>query len=607
MAADDGQEELRSLGRHLGKNYEFLGLIARGGMGAVYKARHIPLDRHVAIKVLTPHIIAMLEEAGFPVSERFEVEARAMASLVHQHIVGVHDFGQTDDGYHYIVMEYVDGESIEGLLKQARLEEDNVLIIARQICRALAYSHGRGMVHRDIKPGNILIDRNGMAKVTDFGLVKVMGSDRFNTQVGFGTPGYFAPEIVNGESDERSDIYSFGVLLYQLLTGELPAGAWEPVSAIRPDLDGRFDEIVETCLRRKPEDRFQSMEEVKDALDAIAFHAPDGRTGQDAIERGALLRRLAIIYLSLFVVSGIVSLFDIYFNRSHIGWILEQAKEGQREVFDAIITRCNLVSYFVLPAAWAWIVFGLVRRDPRQEETRRYLVNIPWWGAGLCALGWFGSIPGIFLQMPADFVLPASAMILLPVSILVKSGISILMGFLLTDILTQRLLYRHYFSRNESPAAVVGDRGLLGLETRGVFWIVSSSVCPILALLLLVLSVISFDPGTFALYKEDVGKGSAILFTSIVALVSLGVVLAGVFTFRLLVVQPVRELREAANRIREGDYDVRVETCRADEFGELARDFNRMAAGLREREHLRELVDEGATGKVARDLTQPRL
>ena len=202
--------------------------------------------------------------------------------------------------------------------------------------------------------------------------------------------------------------------------------------------------------------------------------------------------------------------------------------------------------------------------------------------------------------------MPTSAKILLPVSILIKSGISILLGFLVTDILTQRLLYRHYFPRNENPASV-GGKKILGLETRGLFWIISSSVCPILALLLLVLSVNSFDPKIFGEYKDDVGHGSALLFAPTVALVSIGFVLMGAVMFRLMVVQPVRELKEAANRIRQGDFDVQLESYRTDEFGELANEFNRMAAGLREREHLREMVDHTATVKVAKDLTQTKL
>lgn len=212
----------------------------------------------------------------------------------------------------------------------------------------------------------------------------------------------------------------------------------------------------------------------------------------------------------------------------------------------------------------------------------------------------------IFFQMPEDFIVPASAGILLPVSILVKSGISILLGFLVTDLLTQRLLYRHYFSRTGEPAGVGGWK-ILGLEVRGLFWIVSSSVCPILALLLLVLSVISFHPETFVLYRDDVGHGSAILFASIVAILSIGFVLAGAFMFRLLVVQPVRELREATRQIGEGNFDVRIESWRADEFGELANEFNRMAAGLREREHLREMVDQNSAENVGRVVTLTRL
>lgn len=602
MAHPDQLPEAESLERKLGKNYEVQKLIATGGMGAVYKARHIQLDRLVAIKILPPHIISMVDAAEFPVSERFEAEAKAMAGLLHQNIVAVHDFGQTEDGIHYIVMEFVDGEDIETLLDNGELAVENVLIITRQICSALSHSHKMGMVHRDIKPGNILIDRNGIAKVTDFGLVKVMGSNRFNTQVGFGTPGYYAPEIEkDGQSDERSDIYSFGVLLYQMLTRELPSGFWEPLKVARPDLDERFDDIVGRCLKRKPEERFQSIDEVKEALDEIAFSTPDGKVGKHTLSRQSLTKRLFIVFFSLFLVSSIASLFDIYFNTFHLGSLLDQQKEGQMALFKEKIKIWNLICYVTFPAAWAWVVFSLLHKDPQKIETKRSVLNLPWWGAGLSAIGWIATIPALFILM-RGLDIPKSVQFLLPVSILINSGITILLGFLVIDMISQKLLYPHFFSRNERPSEVDGFKNVL-LETRGIFWIVSSSVCPILALLLLVLSVNSFDSETFEQYRRDVGQGSGALFAPFVAFISIGFVLLGVFMFRYMMVVPVRELREAAIRIREGDFDVQIESYRTDEFGELAHEFNRMAAGLRERQHLREMVDQNATGKMATEIS----
>jgi len=585
-----------------GKNYLVLKLIAAGGMGAVYKARHTQLDRFVAIKILPPTLVAMAKNSEFDVSQRFEQEAKAMAKLVHSNIVGVHDFGETEDGILFLVMEFVDGENIQTLLHQSTLAVEHVLTLARQICGALAYSHDQGMVHRDVKPGNILIDHNGKAKVTDFGLVKVMGSNLFETKIGFGTPGYYAPEIEkNGTTDERSDIYSFGVLLYEMLTSELPVGLWEPVSMLKPELDERFDQIVGRCLKRRPEDRYQSMHDVKMDLDAIAFGTPDGKRSHSALNPKQLFWRLFIVYISLFLVSGIASAFDIYFNRYHIGWLLEQAREGQRAVFDTIIARWNLICYLILPGVWAWIVFSLFYSDPNSPKTRSRLVKVPFRGAALCALGWFASIPGLLLQIPVDFILPNSTELLLIISVLIKAGISIPLGFLVTDLLVQRLLYPHFFPRNTSPLEW-GVKKSPGLELRGILWIISSSVCPILALLLLVVSINSFDIQTFEKYQYEVSHNSGVLFAPIVALMSIGCVLLGVLMFRHLVVLPVKELRQATQKIRDGIFDVHIESFRTDELGDLAQEFNRMASGLREKEHLRTVIDQNAENNVAKEL-----
>ena len=145
---------------------------------------------------------------------------------------------------------------------------------------------------------------------------------------------------------------------------------------------------------------------------------------------------------------------------------------------------------------------------------------------------------------------------------------------------------------------------ILGLSNRGLLWTISSSVYPILALLL---SINSFSPETFRLYQEDIGHGSSVLFVSIVALVSLVFVLFGFLMFRYTVVELVRELKEAANRARNGDLDVQIESCRNNEFGEVANEFNRMINGLREKQHLMEVIDRVGTVKVAEDLTQPKL
>ena len=189
-----------------------------------------------------------------------------------------------------------------------------------------------GMVHRDVKPGNILVDADGNAKVTDFGLVKVMGSQAFNTQYAFGTPGYLAPEVEQlGKADRRSDIYSFGVLLYQMLTSEFPRGLWEPVSVIKPEMDERFDRVISRALKTKPKDRFQTMDELKSELDSIAFTTPDGRTRSSALSQKSLTLRLFAIFIGFFAVSAFVSVFDVYFNHTHLGGCWSRKTPGKEQ------------------------------------------------------------------------------------------------------------------------------------------------------------------------------------------------------------------------------------------------------------------------------------
>ncbi|HUE70320.1 MAG TPA: serine/threonine-protein kinase, partial [Pirellulaceae bacterium] len=204
---------------------EILELLGQGGMGAVYKARQRGLDRLVAVKVLPPEIG---HDAGF--AERFTREARALARLSHHHIVSVFDFGQSN-GLFYIVMEYVDGLNLRQTIQTGKLTAAEALAIVPQICEALQFAHDEGIVHRDIKPENILIDKRGRVKIADFGLAKLLGADAGDhsltaTNQVMGTLRYMAPEQMQGsrEVDHRADIYSLGVVFYELLTGELPMG-----------------------------------------------------------------------------------------------------------------------------------------------------------------------------------------------------------------------------------------------------------------------------------------------------------------------------------------------------------------------------------------------
>ncbi|MCB1079475.1 MAG: serine/threonine protein kinase, partial [Verrucomicrobiae bacterium] len=259
--------------------YEFVELIGAGGMGAVYKARQPKLNRFVAIKILPP---IPDDELGF--AERFEREAQSMAQLSHPHIVSVYDFGETSDGHLYFVMEFVEGSDLHQLISSGLLTLDHFYGWIPQVCDAIQYAHDHGIVHRDIKPANILIDREGRVKIADFGLAKLTGPDHqqsslTQTNLSMGTPDYAAPEQIDGEApvDWRSDIYSLGVVMYQMLTGRLPRGAFPLPSENTPGVDRRLDEVVLKAMQSEPAFRFQRASEIAHRLSEI-WSQPDSAT-----------------------------------------------------------------------------------------------------------------------------------------------------------------------------------------------------------------------------------------------------------------------------------------------------------------------------------------
>jgi tRNA A-37 threonylcarbamoyl transferase component Bud32 len=262
--------ELASAFPHL----QILELLGQGGMGAVYKARQIKLDRLVALKVLPRQI-----NADPTFAERFTREARSLARLNHPNIVTVHDFGEVD-GLYYFIMEYVDGVSLRHLIHAGQPGAEESLKIVPQICDALQYAHEEGIVHRDIKPENILLDKRGRVKIADFGLAKLVSRTPADftlstPQQVMGTLLYMAPEQMERPHtvDHRADIYSLGVVFYELLTGELPLGRFAPPSH-KVAVDGRLDQVVLRALEKEPAERYQHISDVKSDVEAIAGPGP---------------------------------------------------------------------------------------------------------------------------------------------------------------------------------------------------------------------------------------------------------------------------------------------------------------------------------------------
>jgi tRNA A-37 threonylcarbamoyl transferase component Bud32 len=249
---------------------EILELLGQGGMGAVYKARQKNLDRLVALKIIRPDNAA---DPSF--GDRFSREAKALARLNHPNVVTVYDFGPMGEAY-YLLMEYVDGVNLRQTMRAGQLTPSEALAIVPQICDALQYAHDQGVVHRDIKPENVLLDRLGRVKIADFGLAKLLGINPDSmtvtlTQHVVGTPRYMAPEQIDKPTtvDHRADIYSLGVVIYEMLTGEMPVGHF-PLPSERVQVDVRIDEVVLRALAREPEKRFQKASQLKSGLASAA-------------------------------------------------------------------------------------------------------------------------------------------------------------------------------------------------------------------------------------------------------------------------------------------------------------------------------------------------
>jgi serine/threonine-protein kinase len=293
-------------GRTIGGKYEIIERVGAGGMGTVYKASQVGLNRLVAVKILKPELTRDADTVA-----RFSREATAMSLLTHANTTRVYDFGQTDDGLLYLVMEFLEGQLItQRVAERGFLPVMEALRTTQQILRSLNEAHTKGIVHRDLKPDNIFVARaeghhTEMVKVLDFGIAKVVAPDRrvdqFETQAGtvFGTPRYMSPEQAQGASlDQRSDLYSVGALLYQMLTGRAPfidddavvvmakhiqelPEAPRSVVPQRP-IPTSLDAVVMRALAKAPDDRFQTAATFEAALeecvvDVLAAESASGR------------------------------------------------------------------------------------------------------------------------------------------------------------------------------------------------------------------------------------------------------------------------------------------------------------------------------------------
>ena len=364
LADDDRDRPAAPPGVELGEE------IGRGGMGRVFRGRQLRLDRPVAVKLLPPELA---DDASF--QARFEREARALARLAHPNIVGVHDFGTTEAGDSYLVMELMHGGTVAAQIPMPFAE---AVRVARDVCAGLAFAHAAGIVHRDIKPENVLRAADGQVKIADFGIARLLDSEAAGgptrPSLVLGPPPYMAPEARAGAPpDPRMDIYAVGILLHQLITGRLPD---EALGALPPELAA----IVRRAIAANPRDRWASAAELDDALAAASLRLPVAAPARPTPTSGADLspeeqswqRAVALVLAGATAVALYALLVSVTPRTLDAGDTLPFVTLGaEPRPGGQLFTRARFETWPVLAAATAFAValaaYGLLRRHWRRS------------------------------------------------------------------------------------------------------------------------------------------------------------------------------------------------------------------------------------------------
>ncbi|MDR3403846.1 MAG: protein kinase [Chthoniobacter sp.] len=388
---------------------EILECLGRGGMGVVYKARQKSLNRLVALKLLAPERASDGEFA-----KRFTREAHALAALNHPHIVTIYDFGRAG-GFYFLLMEFVDGVNLRQAMGARRFTPEQALAVVPPICEALQYAHEHGIVHRDIKPENLLLDKEGRVKIADFGIARMLGDDS-STSVGesqpAGTPQYMAPEQKEHQrADHRADIYSLGVVLYEMLTGELPAEKLQPPSSrIRGmTIDVRLDEIVLRALEKTPELRYQTAGDFRTQLETVAHPSPIAQDSPPDTAWRLLVPGTIFCLLYVALVCFVVGSSSQLPERPPVHFGLGGAPNGWMNRSNYIAWACvfpllvlGLLWLTSQCARWCPILVNIPRRDywlapERRAETAALLFRwLLWLACGLIVFD--GALHELILQ-----------------------------------------------------------------------------------------------------------------------------------------------------------------------------------------------------------------
>jgi len=311
-------------------HYKVLEKLGGGGMGIVYKARDLKLDRYVALKFLPPSF-SLDEEA----KQRFIHEAKAASALEHNHICNIHEIDETDDGQLYIVMAYYNGETLKKKIEEDSLDIDEAINITIQIAEGLSKAHEKGIIHRDIKPANIFVTKDGVVKILDFGLAKVAGQSQITkTSSTVGTVAYMSPEQARGEMvDQRSDIWSLGVVLYEMITGINPFKAEyeqavihsiidkepEPIKKLRKDVPEKLDWIISKALEKKTADRYQSLEEfINDLLRTKDEEITSSRIKIPKIVIRKRYKKAILLFLTIITLTVLFVIFQPFLSDESI-------------------------------------------------------------------------------------------------------------------------------------------------------------------------------------------------------------------------------------------------------------------------------------------------